>query len=240
MKTYNPGENKVGGFTENDGTIDFYLRINSLIDENSIVLDYGAGRGCWDEDFSKFRKKIRSLKNKVKKIYACDIDKAVEHNKNVHSILEMKNNKVIAPNQSFDLIIADYVLEHITNPKEFSGEIDRLLKPGGWFCARTPHKYNLISIFACIIKNKFHKFVLKLIQPDRKEIDIFPTSYKMNTLRKLNYYFPSYKDKSFIYRGEPGYFFGKRLIYFLQKFINNFLLSPLVGNLFIYKQKPKL
>lgn len=41
---YKPCANMVGGFSENDGTIDFYLRINSLIDETSVVLDLGAGR----------------------------------------------------------------------------------------------------------------------------------------------------------------------------------------------------
>tara|TARA_B100000242_G_C43027322_1_gene478401 strand:+ start:949 stop:1668 length:720 start_codon:yes stop_codon:yes gene_type:complete len=237
MTIYNPGDDKLGGFTENDGTIDFYLRINSLIDQNSIVLDYGAGRGAWTNDKSKIRKKIRNIQNRVKKIYACDIDEAVHSNTNVDEILTMERNKVIVPKESFDLILADYVLEHIDNPKEFTKEIDRLLKPGGWFCARTPHKYNLVSIYASIIKNKFHNSVLKYIQPERKAKDVFPTFYKMNTLKELNYYFRFYKDKSFIYRTEPGYFFGNKYIYRLQKFFNNFLFSPFIGNLFIYKQK---
>ena len=36
-----------GNFFQNDGTIDFYLRIRTLINENSSVLDYGAGRAKW-------------------------------------------------------------------------------------------------------------------------------------------------------------------------------------------------
>ena len=237
MKGFVPSYNKIGGYTENDGTIDFYSRIQCLIKKESKVLDYGAGRGSWSDDKSKFRKKTRTLQGEVDKIYACDIDEAVLLNKNVDEILMIEDGKVNAPNEFFDIVIADYVLEHINDPVAFTNEIDRLLKPGGWFCARTPHKYCLVSIFASIIKNKLHKSVLKYVQPNRNEVDIFPTYYKLNTLNKVDKYFHSYLDKSFIFRNEPTYFFGNKYIYYFQKFIGNFLIDPLVGNLFIYKQK---
>ena len=237
MKSFNPNVNKVGGYSENDGTIDFHSRINCLIKDDSVVLDYGAGRGAWAKDEIVFRKKTRNLKGKVKKVYACDVDKAVYLNKNVDEILAMKNGNVMAPDESMDIIIVDYVLEHIENPRKFFREINRLLKPGGWFCARTPHKFNLISLFAILIKNNYHSFFLKYVQPDRKEKDIFPTYYKLNTLKKLNQIFKNYNDKSFIYRSEPSYYFGKKIIFYLQKILCNFLLDPLLGNLFIFKQK---
>ena len=58
----------------------------------------------------------------------------------------MNVNKVNCPNEYFDVIVADYVLEHIEDTKEFFLEINRLLKPGGWLCARTPHKFNFFHI----------------------------------------------------------------------------------------------
>ncbi len=237
MNFFNPNENKIGGYSQNDGTIDFYSRINCLIDNNSEVLDFGAGRGSWAEDTSKFRKETRALKSKVKMLYACDVDKAVYLNKEVDKILDIKEGKVIAPSESFDVIVADYVLEHIEEPTKFFKEIDRLLRPGGWFCARTPHKYNLISLISMLIKNESHSFFLKSVQPRRKEIDIFPTFYRLNTLRKVRKIFKEYDDKSFIYRVEPSYYFGKKSIFYLQKFFGIFLIDALIGNLFIYKQK---
>ena len=237
MKSFNPNANKIGGYSENDGTIDFYSRINCLITSDSEVLDFGAGRGAWAEDEINFRKNTRNLKGKVKKVYACDVDKAVYLNKNVDEILNMVNGEVEAPNESMDIIIADYVLEHIENPRKFFKEIDRLLKPGGWFCARTPHKYNLISLFAMLIKNNSHAFILKYVQPNRKEVDIFPTYYRLNTLKKIKTIFKKYNDKSFIYRTDPSYYFGKRSIFYIQKILGIFLIDPLVGNLYIFKQK---
>ena len=112
-KIFNPAENKVGGFTENDGTIDFYARVNSLINKDLVVLDYGAGRGGWENDKCKFRKDIRDLRGKAKKLYASDIDEAVLLNKNVDQSLLMKGNKVDVKDNFFDIVIADYVLEHI-------------------------------------------------------------------------------------------------------------------------------
>ena len=237
MKSFNPNANKVGGYSENDGTIDFYSRINCLIKNDSVVLDYGAGRGAWAEDEIVFRQKTRNLKGKVKKVYACDVDKAVYLNKNVDKFLAMQDGNVMAPDESMDIIIVDYVLEHIENPSKFFKEIDRLLKPGRWFCARTPHKFNLISLFAMLIKNNHHAFILKFVQPNRKEKDIFPTYYRLNTLKKLNQIFKNYNDKSFIYRSDPSYYFGKKIIFYLQKILGIFLIAPLLGNLFIFKQK---
>ena len=237
MTIFNPAINKVGGFTENDGTIDFYARINSLINKNLIVLDYGSGRGGWENDSCSYRKELRNLRGKVKKLYASDIDQAVLLNKNVDQALVMKGNKVDVEDAFFDLVITDYVLEHIQDPYAFSKEVNRILKPGGWFCARTPHKYSLISISARIIKNQFHKKFLKYVQPDRLTEDIFPTFYRLNTLKVLTRIFPKYKDMSFIYRTDPSYYFGNKYIFQLQKLFKPLLISPLIGNLFIFKQK---
>ena len=43
LMKYDPNANLVGGFSDTDGTINFYLRINSLLNDDSIVLDFGAG-----------------------------------------------------------------------------------------------------------------------------------------------------------------------------------------------------
>ena len=43
MNVFNPNSGKIGGYSETDGTIDFYSRINCLINQESIVLDFGAG-----------------------------------------------------------------------------------------------------------------------------------------------------------------------------------------------------
>jgi len=43
------------------------------------------------------------------------------------------------PDDSFDVITAVEILEHITNPEDVIKEINRILRPGGLFWATTPH-----------------------------------------------------------------------------------------------------
>ena len=47
---FDPYKNMVGGFSPNDGTIGFYLRVNSIVERDSVVLDLGAGRAAWFND----------------------------------------------------------------------------------------------------------------------------------------------------------------------------------------------
>ena len=157
-----PSEKMVGDFTANDGTIDFYLRVNSLINANSVVLDLGAGRAAWYEDDScKTRREIRLLKGKVKQLIAADVDEVVLENRSSDNQIVIKNGKLDVEPNSIDLIVADYVLEHIDNPEEFYSQINTCLKSGGWFCARTPHKYSYVALAASLVKNSMHSRVLK-------------------------------------------------------------------------------
>ena len=229
----------VGQFTQNDGTIDFYLRISSLSSADTTVLDLGAGRAAWFEDDNcKVRKNIRLLKGKVKQVIAADVDIAVLKNKASDKQLFIKDGLLDLKPESIDIIIADYVLEHIDNPIEFFDQINSCLKSGGWFCARTPHKYSYVSIAASLARNALHKKLLKFIQPDRKEVDVFPTRYKLNKLSDIKNIFYNWENKTFIYRAEPAYYFGNKFIFHIQRGLHTFLPSFACGNLFVFVRKP--
>lgn len=236
---YKPSDAMVGGFTENDGTIDFYLRINSIIDSSSIVLDLGAGRAAWYEDDScKTRRDIRLIKGKVKQLIAADVDDAVLENRSSDKQLVIKNGKLDIDPNSIDLIVADYVLEHIENPKEFCKQINICLKSGGWFCARTPHKYSYVALFSSLLNNSLHSNFLLYIQPDRKEMDVFPTRYRLNRLKDINSNFSNWEDFSFIYRSEPAYYFGNKFVFALQSLLHRLMPAFACGNIFVFVRKP--
>ena len=237
--SYKPSEKMVGGFTENDGTIDFYLRINSLINDNSVVLDLGAGRASWYEDDKCItRRNIRLLKGKVKQLIAADVDEVVLSNRSSDKQIVINDGKLDLELNSVDLIVADYVLEHIDNPKEFFVQIDNCLKSGGWFCARTPHKYSYVAIIASMVKNTFHSKLLKSLQPERKEIDVFPTRYKLNRMKDIKFTFSNWDQYSFVYCAEPAYYFGNRFVFVLQSLLHRIMPSFACGNLFVFVKKP--
>ncbi len=55
-------EAKFGGFTDIDGTVAFFNRVNSLLDSSFVVLDVGCGRGAYNEDPVPLRKSLENSK----------------------------------------------------------------------------------------------------------------------------------------------------------------------------------
>ena len=238
--TFKPGENLLGGYHELDGTIEFYGRINAILKKSDSVLDLGAGRGSWySTDNCSYRREIHDLKKKVKYLVGIDIDDAVLENPTTHKNLTMSENKIPLEDNSMDIIFADWVLEHVQNPNKFTSEIDRVLKPGGIFCARTPHKYKYVSLFASLIKNKYHLKLLKYIQPQRKEQDTFPTAYKLNTLQGIKKKFKNYKNFSYLYTSHPSYYANNQLLFKLFNWFHKILPTVMVSEIFVFLKKSK-
>jgi len=68
-------ESGFGGFTDIDGTMAFYTRINALLEPTAIVLDVGCGRASFDEELCGFKKNLRILKRKAAKVIGLDVDR---------------------------------------------------------------------------------------------------------------------------------------------------------------------
>ena len=237
--SYDPFERFPGGISPNDGTLAFYSRINRLLRPDMTVVDLGAGRGAWfEDDRVSERKAVRSLRGKVARVIAADVDPVVHENRSVDESLLIRDGRIPMEDGSVDLVVCDYVLEHISDFAFFASEVDRVLKPRGWVCARTPHKYNLVSIAARLVPNWRHASLLTKVQPTRKQADVFPTAYKANTLRAVRGAFPGYEDSSFIFRGDTAYFFGRKWIYRAASWLSRVLPATLNGNIFVFLRKP--
>ena len=238
--TFKPGENLLGSYHELDGTIEFYGRINSILKASDSVLDLGAGRGAWYSlDNCSYRREIRDLKKKVKYLVGIDVDDAVLEYPTTHNNIIMTLGKIPLENNSMNIVIADWVLEHIRNTTEFTLEIDRVLKPGGIFCARTPHKFKYVSLIANLIKNKYHSKLLKFIQPQRKKEDTFPTAFKLNTLKSVQEKFNKYDNFSYLYASHPSYYANNKLLFNFFSWLHKILPAVMVSEIFIFMQKPE-
>lgn len=197
-----------GGFSREDSTISFYTRVNSLVDSNSHVLDLGAGRGAMHEMHEgTYKGKLCSLFGRVEKLVGLDVDPAVLQNKWLDAAKCYDGGAFPFSDNSFDLIYCDWVVEHIDAPLVFSSEVYRVLKPGGWFCARTPNKYGYVGLATNAIPNFMHAKVVEIVQPGRQEKDVFPTRYRLNTVKEVKRFFPDEKFKVAVYtlNSEPGY-----------------------------------
>ncbi len=232
---FDPAAGMLGGYQEYDGTIEFYGRVAALLKPGFTVLDLGAGRGAWfHDDASAYRRAIRDLRPRVARVIGVDVDPVVLTNPATTENHVMRDGRVPLPDQSVDVVVADYVLEHITDPAAFSAEIARLLRPGGFVCARTPHKYCYVSVAARLVRNRRHSAVLAVVQPGRKAEDVFPTAYRLNTLRDIGRHFSSYESYSYLYSCEPQYYFGRRWLYRVMRTMHRLLPTVATANLFVF------
>ncbi|MGN6497090.1 MAG: class I SAM-dependent methyltransferase [Tsuneonella sp.] len=229
-----------GGFTRDDGTIQFYGRIAALVQPAMVVLDLGAGRGCQFEDHNAYRRDLRMLRGKVAKVIGVDVDPAVLSNEYVDERHVFDGKQLPCGDASIDLVVSDWVLEHVMEPASFAAEAARVLKPGGWFCARTPASLSLIALASRVVPNRNHARLLDKIQHGaRKEEDVFPAYYRLNSRRALNRYFPpqSWENFSYSWSPEPSYHFGSSLIARALRALQ-FVKAPFSGeNLFVFLRR---
>ncbi len=225
------------GFSAKNATVAFYHQVSKLATRESCVLDLGAGRAAWSEDPNLPPDHPRILQGAVDRVIAVDVDPIVLENPTADECLVMTDGRIPLEASSVDIIVSDFVLEHVESPESFREEVSRVLRPGGWFCARTPHTYNYVSLVAKLVKNNDHASVLKFAQPKRKSIDVFPTFYRLNSIGVIERTFENFRDYSFIYRSEPAYTFGSKIIYNAMSVVHKFAPEPFYGTIYAFLRK---
>jgi SAM-dependent methyltransferase len=226
-------ESRFGGFTDVDGTIAFYVRVNSLLKPFYTILDVGCGRGAYREDPVEIKRNLRILNGKVKKVIGIDIDETAQENPFLDEFHLLGGDRWPVENDTIDLILCDYVLEHIEEPDKFFSEARRVLRNGGYLCIRTPNLLSYVSLFSKLIPNKYHSRVLQRVQDRRKEEDVFPTIYRCNTIWRIKAKMKQYGFDSVVYgyEAEPSYLSFSRIAYWFgilhQRFAPSFLKSTI-------------
>jgi SAM-dependent methyltransferase len=210
-------EVSAGGFSRIDGTVAFYQRVNALISPNSVVIDFGAGRGAAHfDDPSEYRRRLSNFKGRVSKVVGLDVDPAVMANPSLdEAFLFDADGHAPLPAATADIILSDHVFEHVGDPAHSAAEIDRLLKPGGWICARTPNRFGYIALANRLIPDPTSNWVLRTVQPGRKSEDVFRAFYRLNTPSTLLKFFPASCFEHFVYGWdpEPAYTANNRILY---------------------------
>jgi len=84
--------------------------------------------------------------------------------------------------ETFDLVSANMVVEHLENPGRVFAEIYRVLKPGGVAIFLTPNLYHWTTVASRLTPYWFHRWLVKRFE-GREEEDVFPTRYRCNTAR---------------------------------------------------------
>ena len=232
-----------GGFSRVDGTIAFYSRVGALLAEcgpDPLVVDFGAGRGAFLDDPVRARRDARLLKGRAGRVVGIDIDEAVLGNPSVDEAHVVKvGDPVPLGEGSVDLVVSSYAFEHVADPAWASGEIDRVLRPGGWMCALTPNRWGYIGLGARLVPNGLHVRALRRLQPSKKTEDTFPTTYLLNTPGVLRRWFPPdrYDHAVWTMDNEPAYVGRSAVAARLNKAVFSITPPALRSILFVFLHK---
>src|SRR5690348_5596130 len=116
-----------------DSLVRYCQVIDSYTRPDTCVLDIGCGHA----DF------LASVYARTPYTYGIDPDaEALKKNRIIkHAVVGTADRLPFADN-SFDLIVAAWVFEHVEQPEQACGEIFRALKPGGRLIFLTPNSWN--------------------------------------------------------------------------------------------------
>jgi SAM-dependent methyltransferase len=203
-------ESSFGGFTDIDGAITFYARVRELLPADGVALDIGCGRGTQDDDPVGVRRDLRVLRGHCAKVIGIDVDPVGAENRFIDEF------RLISPDgdfrwpvedESIDLALADFVVEHVADPDAFFAEAARVVKPGGVICIRTINVHSYLGVASRAIPSRLHVSALRRAQPDRKSEDVFPTVYRCNTRARLRRALEEHGFDAAVYASEdePSY-----------------------------------
>lgn len=161
-----------------DGTKEFLNILDShIVQDKTHLLEIGSGPSNKTSDF---------LSARVALLDGLDIDERVTSNSALQRAIVYSGRKFPIPDDSYDLVVADYVMEHVEDPKLMLQEINRVLRPGGHFLFRTPNIFHYVSIISRFTPHSFHLAVANQARQNSDDaVDPYPTFYRFNSRRAI-------------------------------------------------------
>jgi len=234
-------QRRVVSFSNREDFFVFFSIVAELVEPGFTVLDLGAGRGRTAEFGGPHKRWLGTLKGRCAKLIGMDVDPVVLENPYVDEAhLIGPDGRLPVADASIDLIYSFVTIEHVDQPEAFAAEVERVLKPGGWFCAWTPNKWGYIAVGARMVPNRLHVKLLRTIAPrDREDVDVFPTRYRMNTIGAIRRLFPGsrFRNYSYTFNADPVYNFGSPIVAALILFVMALTPPPLKQSLIVLVRK---
>jgi SAM-dependent methyltransferase len=143
------------------------------VDNKTVVLHLGCGadQSIGLKDISKF-------------VIGIDLDPWIYRNQDIDSGSFGDICNLPFKNESNDLVISRWVLEHLKSPERSIHEAARVLKPGGCLILLTPNQFHYAGFITRITPHGLQKLFVKYLvngSPD----EVFPTYYRANTIRRI-------------------------------------------------------
>jgi 2-polyprenyl-3-methyl-5-hydroxy-6-metoxy-1,4-benzoquinol methylase len=140
------------GGTSNDAIYHAIFRVLGALDLHGDVLDFGAGKGVLTEQLRQA--------GHFRSVTAVDI---MARPPQLHATVTWHrgdlNEPVTLAGDTFDVIVAAEVIEHLENPRAVARECFRLLRPRGTLILTTPNNESWRSLGALLTRGHFAAFL---------------------------------------------------------------------------------
>lgn len=152
--------------------------VRSHLTSGSAVLDLGCGRGGVVELFWRDVRLAAGLDP--------DAPSLAEHRAPGMPVVRGVGESLPFVDESLDLIVCLWVVEHLKDPGKVLREVRRVLKPGGHFVFLTPNLRHPMMVMNRIGKG-LPSLQRRLVPRfyGREEADTFPVQYRANTLQAI-------------------------------------------------------
>jgi SAM-dependent methyltransferase len=151
--------------------------LRELVTPSTVWLDIGCGHQVLPEWRFNAERELVSRASYVAGIDA-DSTSTVKH-RTIGCIWVGDVQHLPFPNDSFTLITANMVVEHLANPHRVFAEIRRVLVPGGTFLFHTPNLNGYITAVNKHLPDSIKKLAAKVLN-GRDPGDVYPTFYRCN------------------------------------------------------------
>jgi SAM-dependent methyltransferase len=161
---------------ESDHTLVEQRLLDDALQPGSVVLDAGCGRTT----------RLRHYRERIARLVGVDIDEAAgRENSGVDEFLPADlDTKLPFADGTFDLVYANFVIEHLANPDHTFREWHRVLRPSGRLVLLTSNRANPVMALADRLPERM-RVVVKGRGAGVEERDVYPARYRANTPRRL-------------------------------------------------------
>jgi ubiquinone/menaquinone biosynthesis C-methylase UbiE len=186
-------------------TLDVYDEIlASLCSPDRLLLDAGCGKKSMVQKYSgKFR-------------YSAGMDispEAIRYNKGFNAFVSGDAANIPFSHDAFDVVVSQWMIEHVDRIDEVVKEFHRVLKKGGSLVVVTNSKYHPMMFLSSILPTKLRDWMKLRIFPSYIDEDTFPTYYRFNSLGKIDELLSNagFEKMYASYTGSPFFLFNKFL-----------------------------
>lgn len=161
---------------------DYEEMLFKVVPEGAVWLDVGCGHQLLPE---WRRKQEEQLVSRANLLVGLDYDRPSLMKHRTLSVRICGDiSRLPFRDESFDVVSANMVVEHLREPTLQFAEIKRVLKPRGVFVFHTPNYLSPLVFMASLTPDILKRRLIWLLE-GRSEEDVFPTYYRANTERSI-------------------------------------------------------